>query len=556
MNTDPTKNNVYANHEFFPGGNVRPAGELATRLDLNFDRLEGEEYQPRQEYVGGDWPGDFPGRLILALSHLERVTDRNAKYLERIVRELPAQFNAQAYLGEVLPGFDEQQLSGHGWLVSGLIEHWKLTGREESLHVAIRITENLFLPLRGRIGTYPRKLEQRVIGGSYGGNIAATIGDWRLSTDIGCAFIALEGLVRVAIETNRDDLKALVCEMFEVFEAIDLIEISAQLHASLSAAGMFLEYHAAFGHAGMLGVARRAYHLFRTTAITENYANYNWFRRPFWTEPCAIVDSFRLALGLWRHTGEAHYLDDAHHIYFNALGFAQKPHGGFGCDNCVGAEASYLETRYFDPVGCCNMRGSVGLAAVVEHIYLRRPDDSLILGFYFDSRAELDFADGHMSLVQETRYPLEGRITLKILTSSVTTEKALHFFVPPWVDWGKIGLKVNGRSAAPAVARDFLIVKALWKAGDEIELSFPIVLRTQPPINQHSLLARYTYRHGPLVLGVYDLHSTRDRTGLREVAPGRYRASGLDGLELYPLNDSYRLSEASAQKDRKRVLFR
>jgi hypothetical protein len=210
--------------------------------------------------------------LIQALSYLVRVTGRKAKYLDQLVRELPGQFNAKGYLGEVLDGFDEQQLSGHGWLVAGLVEYWKLTGDKSALESAVRIVENLFLPLQGRIASYPRKPEQRVIGGSYGGNIAAELAGWRLSTDIGCAFISLEGLVPVAIETGREDLKALVCEMFAIYESMDLIEISAQLHSSLSAAGMFLKYHVAFGHPGMLAVARRSYRLFRTTAITENYA--------------------------------------------------------------------------------------------------------------------------------------------------------------------------------------------------------------------------------------------------------------------------------------------
>jgi hypothetical protein len=98
-------------------------GELKERLNLNFDRLEQDDYKPQKEYIAPDWPGDFVGRLIQALSYLVRVTGRKAKYLDQLVRELPGQFNAKGYLGEVLEGFDEQQLSGHGWLVAGLVEY-------------------------------------------------------------------------------------------------------------------------------------------------------------------------------------------------------------------------------------------------------------------------------------------------------------------------------------------------------------------------------------------------------------------------------------------------
>jgi DUF1680 family protein len=548
MSTSNNRPRAEAKIQFF--------GELKERLNLNFDRLEQDDYKPQKEYIAPDWPGDFVGRLIQALSYLVRVTGRKAKYLDQLVRELPGQFNAKGYLGEVLEGFDEQQLSGHGWLVAGLVEYWKLTGDKSALESAVRITENLFLPLTGRISSYPRRLDQRVIGGSYEGTIAAELAGWRLSTDIGCAFISLEGIVPLAIETGREDLKALVREMFGVYESMDLIEVSAQLHSSLSAAGMFLKYHTAFGHPGMLAVARRSYQLFRTTAITENYANYNWFRRPTWTEPCAIVDSIVLALGLWRATGESHYLDDVHHIYFNAMGYAQKPHGGFGCDNCVGAEATYLVSRFFDPVGCCNMRGGVGLSVLADHVYLHALDDSLTIGFYFDSKAELDFADGKMIVIQETQYPLAGRVSVKVESSTCQQQKTLRLFIPPWADWTGLEIKINGKPVVAVVVKNFMEITSLWKSGDRVDLAFPIVLRTQQPLNPNTFLKTYTYRHGPLVLGVYEAQGGKDREGLEQVKPGQYQAPGSNGITLAPLTDIFRLTESQALHDRKKVLFR
>ena len=176
---------------------------------------------------------------------------------------------------------------------------------------------------------------------------------------------------------------------------------------------MFLQHHSVRPNPAFLATARRVYQLFRTTAITENYANYNWFRRPTWTEPCAIVDALILATELFRHTGEAAYLDDAHHIYFNALGFAQKPHGGFGCDCCLGSEATFLYNMMFDVVGCCNMRGSLALTHLVDYAYLASAG-ALAVPFYFDSTARIAFPDGQINLRQLTAYPLEGRVELSV----------------------------------------------------------------------------------------------------------------------------------------------
>jgi hypothetical protein len=555
--------------DLFPPGKVSVTGELSDRLHLNFDRLEKEEYRPKTEsaealatfYRGHpanwSWPGDFIGRLILALSHLTRVTKRNPQYLNQILQNLPAHLNSKGYLGEISADIDEQQISGHGWLVSGLIQHWKLTGDKTSYDLAVKITEELHLPLRNQMSSYPGKLDQRVLTGEQAGTIVNQVGNWKLSSDIGCVFIGLEGIVRVAIETGREDLKALVDEMFAVFASIDVIDISAQLHASLTAARMFLLYHEAEGRPEMLRVARRIYELFRTEAITENYANYNWFRRPTWTEPCAIVDALLLSLALYRHTGEPEYLNDAHHIYFNAIGYAQKPHGGFGCDTCVGSEATFIAPAPvgFDVIWCCNMRGSVGLSELVENIYLRQGPD-LTVAWYFNSKAELDFPEGKMVVSQTTLYPETGDVLFRVEESTLPGEREIRFFIPPWVEGDKIVLELNGKKTPVAGKQGWVGIRHAWKKGDEIHLAFPITLRTQPSINPHSMPGHYSYRHGTLILGTHISLATHTRHGLQMTKPACYRAAGSDGIKLNPLTDIYKLPEAAAFHDQKKILFR
>lgn len=535
-------------------GAVQIAGELAARINLNFDRLEREDYRPADKYLAPEWPGDFVGRVIFSLAALQRRTGRQARFLDGFVDSLPLLANARGYLGPAEDLIDEQALSGHGWLISGLIEHSLLTGDSRHLCTAERMIDGLVLPLRGNIRTYPKRPEQRTFDGHVYGTTTNVTGGWRLSTDIGCAFISLEGLVRVAHATGRDDLNGLITEMHAVFDTIDLVAVSAQLHASLTTARMFLQHHSARPNPALLATARRVYHLFRSSAITENYANYNWFRRPTWTEPCAIVDALILATELFRHTGKAGYLDDAHHIYYNALGFAQKPHGGFGCDNCLGEEATFLYPYMFDVVGCCNMRGSLALTHLVDYAYLASAD-AIAIPFFFDSTARITFADGQLDLRQQTKYPVEGSVQLTIQSTTVKTAKTIRLFVPPWAG-GEFQINLNGAPVQSKLAGSFASIKRQWQVDDKLELSFPMKLRIEPTMNPHSLPGHHTYRHGPLVLGVYEGQGTRERNGLHLVGPGRYRAEGPNAIDLYPLNDAYTLSEAVAQKDRKKVLFR
>jgi DUF1680 family protein len=535
-------------------GRVRVAGDLQARMEKNFDRLERADYRPAREYLAPEWPGDFVGRVIYSLAALQRRTGRQARFLEGFVESLGPLTNARGYLGPAEEVIDEQALSGHGWLIAGLVEHALLTGDERHLRTAERMVDGLIRPLRGRMHTYPRKPEERTFDGHIYGTTTNVKDGWRLSTDIGCAFISLEGLVRVAQATRRDDLNALIMEMHATFDAIDLVAVSAQLHASLAAARLFLTQHSVHPDPALLATARRVYELFRQTAMTENYANYNWFRRPTWTEPCAIVDALLLASELFRHTGETHYLDDVHHIYFNGLGLAQKPHGGFGCDCCVGSEATFLYNLMYDVVGCCNMRGALALTHLVDYSYLVGPQ-SVLVPVYFDSSAQIVFPAGTLALEQRTEYPLGGKVEITVGSTTLGQPTALQFFIPPWTK-GQFALFVNGQPVAGAAPHGFASAEGVWQSGDRITLALPMELRTQPAMNPNALQGLFTYRHGPLVLGVWEGNGMRERESLHPVGPARYRADGPNAIELYPINDAYRLTDSAAQSDRKKILFR
>ena len=107
-------------------------GELLIRAMKNFDRLESEIYQPENVFIDYKhstpdvWAGDKEGRIILGLVLEARATHRTPLYLEKIIQMLPKRMNAKGYLGQIYENtIDEQQLSGHGWLLRGLCEYYE-----------------------------------------------------------------------------------------------------------------------------------------------------------------------------------------------------------------------------------------------------------------------------------------------------------------------------------------------------------------------------------------------------------------------------------------------
>ena len=101
---------------------VTVLGNLSHRLLLNCMRLESDIYLPEAvcRLDGGGWPADAEGRTLLAQIRQMESTGREPSYLRQILRKVYGNFNTKGYLGRILPPgqFDEQQLSGHNWLLS------------------------------------------------------------------------------------------------------------------------------------------------------------------------------------------------------------------------------------------------------------------------------------------------------------------------------------------------------------------------------------------------------------------------------------------------------
>ena len=541
---------------------VKIAGDLAFRAGLNFDRLETDLYQPAHVLdanMGSDWPGDWVGRTILGLTLIARATRRRPRYLDQVLAGLPQRLNEKGYLGPVYPPgvMNEQQLSGHGWLLRGLAEHHLATGDQAALDMLARMVDGLLAPARGCYAGYPIAPEQRRHGGGPAGNLTeGAVHNWRLSTDVGCAFIMLDPAVQAMELLDRPDLRDLIEEMTARFLQMDLPALKAQTHAALSALRGILRYFELDPRPELLDAVARIYRLYRAQAMTENYANYNWFGRPEWAEPCAVVDSFMVAVGLWKHTGEAEYLEDAHHIYFNALGHEQRPNGGFGSDTCVGATDVFLESASYESPWCCTMRGAEGLARVVESTLFRDGED-VWLPFYFDCSATLRFADGACTVDVTTDYPYQGSVTLYVAKSSCAGEKTLKLFTPSWVADETVGCTLNGKALACGLAGRFIVVHTALKTGDHISLQFDLVHRPVPTFGANNLRGYHTFRHGPLLLGCDRTSEVRldADAAMVPLHKARYEVRGTD-LVLAPVNDVAHMTAEAARTSRRQVLFR
>lgn len=532
------------------------------RLAASWRRLQAPDYDVApvlEDGATGDWPGDLPGRLILALSRLAAVTGGEPRQLAALVEALPGRLNSAGHLGPAhRDASDEQQLAGHGWLVSGLFAHHRLTGEERSRELALGIVEGLFLPAAARLPDYPHRRPGDDSAGGASGNLVAEDGGWLLSSDTYCVFIALEGLVAAYAATGDRAVADAVEALAHLVDRDDLAAARAQLHATLTAARCLHDFHGLTGSPGALATARRLYDLYAKHGRTTNAATWNWFgRADSWTEPCAVADSLMLALALWRTTGEARYLEDAHAIEHNGLGHAQKPHGGFGLDTVTGPGRPWLSNVHSDAAWCCSMRGAVALAELRERGYQVLTGgpgpDTVSVDLPRDGTARLDLPGGLLVLRQRTGWPVTGRTELEVLRSSVSSPVRIAFPLPPWTEEAAVRTTATGRG--PAVSEAAGVLLATPAVGDRYVVDFAV----GPRVTQESEDGRYAaMRHGPLLLGA----TSGDGTDPGPVLPAAVDSAHpsrahyrYGGSLLAPVRDVFDGTEQAAAGHRSRVVF-
>lgn len=409
-------------------------GDLCRRINLNYARLESKHYRP-EHIFGADksgWPGDWEGRTILALVKLKTVTGREPAYLKRILELLPQKLNGKGYLGPVHGAdpetgflvFDEQQLSGHNWLLRGLLEYYLISQEEAVKKLALQILRNLYLPLTGHYATYPKDPAERSGGGRYDGNISGRVRNWYISTDVGCAFMCLDAVSQAYEIFGDPTCKMLADEMIASLSEIDLLAVQMQTHATLSATRGILRMYDVTGEEYYLKTAAKIFKTYTGSGMTENYANINWFGRPdTWTEPCAIVDACICAMELYKHTLQHEYLALANRIYRNALCYAQRLNGGFGCDTCVISPGQKILRPHAaglnEAFWCCTMRGAEGLSYLGRNaIFYREQEGEGTETVYINIFEEIDVTHEDFDLALRSSYPDQGVVSIRFLNKS------------------------------------------------------------------------------------------------------------------------------------------
>jgi hypothetical protein len=489
---------------------IEMKGELGFRSILNYTRLEGQWYRPDEVFQADKhgWPGDWEGRVILALTLLAQSTHRTPAYLDEILSLIPAHLNSKGYFGLILPEgkYDEQHLSGHSWILRGLCEFYLWKRDENIKNILEGMLKNYILKAKGAFAKYPIDPKTRFQDPVWILSKLQTKTKHHAETsDAGCAFILIDGVTQAYEVFKTQELKEFADEIIDRYMQLDFLGLHIQTHATLSGIRGMLRMYELTRSTKYLDNAIRVFDFYKKEAWTEAYGNYNWFGAPRWTESCGIIDSFIVATCLWKYTKDPAYLEDAHHIYFNALSHGNRINGSFGTDRCCGAveteDNQFIHPINYETYWCCTMRGGEGFARAMEYsFFIDR--DTVYVPYYHNCVANIKFSDGTIRLEERTDYPYYGNTSFEVTKADAAGGKTLKFFAPSWTQKEKITVKLNDKNIKTLYDNGFLVIETALEAGDKIEFDLSLTSKVEDAAFQNSIKGFHKFTFGPMVLGV------------------------------------------------------
>lgn len=192
---------------------------------------------------------------------------------------------------------------------------------------------------------------------------------------------------------------------------------------------------------------------------------------------CGSWAGFKLARYLMQFTGEAQYGDWIERLIYNGVG-ALVPMNDYGMImygssyNLYGAQKSH-STVWF----CC--QGSLPQTVAEYHnlIYFR-DDENLYVNLFVPSSVEWDRPAGRVKLIQETKFPEDGNVHLKIETK-IPDRFGLKIRVPMWAGKG-LSMAVNGEAISTETQPGtWATIDRLWQPDDKVTLQFDLSPRAE-----------------------------------------------------------------------------
>ncbi|HWQ14599.1 MAG TPA: beta-L-arabinofuranosidase domain-containing protein [Roseiflexaceae bacterium] len=216
-----------------------------------------------------------------------------------------------------------------------------------------------------------------------------------------------------------------------------------------------------------------------------------------YAETCAAIGLVFWAQRMLQLELDRRYADVLELALYNAVLSGVSLDGErFFYDNPLASDGHHHRQPWF-VCPCCPPNLARILASLGQYLYAQG-EDELVVHLYAGSRAELTAGGGRVTLRQETRYPWDGAVLLRV-DPEAPAHFALRLRLPGWCVAPRAA--INGEPVDGAAAEGgYLRLERLWHPGDQVTLALPMpVERVYAHPAVRADVGRVALRRGPLV---------------------------------------------------------
>lgn len=230
-------------------------------------------------------------------------------------------------------------------------------------------------------------------------------------------------------------------------------------------------------------------------------------------ETCASIGNIFFNHRLFSIHGEGRYFDILEKTLYNgALSGVNLKGDRFFYPNPLESAGQHERSAWFG-CACCPSNLTRFIPAIPGYLY-SVTDNAIYVNLFASDIADVTFGRHRVKLTQETRYPWEGEVSIR-LDSVSHGNFALHIRIPGWARNKAIPgelysftdtlresftIRVNNIAVETPVINGYAVIKRGWKAGDRIDLALPMPVRTvvaDERVKEDS--CRYAIQRGPLI---------------------------------------------------------
>ena len=240
--------------------------------------------------------------------------------------------------------------------------------------------------------------------------------------------------------------------------------------------------------------------------------NYELPNLSAYCETCAAIGNVYMNYRLFLLHGDAKYFDVLERTLYNGLISGVSLDGGsFFYPNPLSSNGKYSRKPWFG-CACCPSNVSRFIPSLPGYVYAVK-DDQVYVNLYLSNKAELKVDKKKILLEQETGYPWNGDIRLKITQGNQDFTMKLR--IPGWVRGNVLPgdlysyadnqkpayqVSVNGQTVESDVNDGYLSIARKWKKGDVVEVHFdmiPRIVKANPKVEADH--GRVAVERGPIV---------------------------------------------------------